>query len=262
MSAIFKSGNYNFLYAALVTQNPRASTYINAVYNTAWVPTVYFDGGDDVMVGATSQQSQYTSRILAAGAREAPDLDFDVSMNWIDQNNVGFTVTITNNEFVNTPPGTPGTPSGPTTGLLEDEHSYSTSAGDGDSDPLYYMWDWGGQTSDWLGPYAAGEMVTIGHTWSTPGDYSVKAKVKDQYDAESPYSSVTTVKIVARGDANSDFGVNLADAVSLINYIFKGGPAPDPLNAGDANCDTAANLADAVYIVNYVFKGGPPPGCQ
>jgi hypothetical protein len=61
------------------------------------------------------------------------------------------------------------------------------------------------------------------------------------------------------GDANSDATINVADAVYLINYIFKGGPEPDPLCAGDADHDDAVNIADAVYLVNHVFNGGPPP---
>lgn len=63
------------------------------------------------------------------------------------------------------------------------------------------------------------------------------------------------------GDAEGDGAVNVADAVFLINYIFKGGPAPDPMEAGDANCDLAVNIADAVYLINYIFKGGPEPCC-
>jgi uncharacterized protein (TIGR02145 family) len=30
---------------------------------------------------------------------------------------------------------------------------------------------------------------------------------------------------------------------------------------GDVNGDAAVNLADAVYLINYVFKGGPEPTC-
>jgi hypothetical protein len=62
------------------------------------------------------------------------------------------------------------------------------------------------------------------------------------------------------GDANRDDQVNVADAVFMINYVFKGGVPPEPVLAGDANCDTQDNIGDAVYIINYVFKGGPPPG--
>jgi hypothetical protein len=63
------------------------------------------------------------------------------------------------------------------------------------------------------------------------------------------------------GDANGDDAVNVADAVCLINYVFKGGAAPDPLEAGDANADNGTNVGDAVYLINYVFKGGPEPVC-
>jgi PKD repeat protein len=63
------------------------------------------------------------------------------------------------------------------------------------------------------------------------------------------------------GDANGDGSIDLADAVYLVNYLFIGGPAPDPLDAGDANCDGEVDIADAVYLVNYLFIGGPPPDC-
>jgi M6 family metalloprotease-like protein len=61
------------------------------------------------------------------------------------------------------------------------------------------------------------------------------------------------------GDANGDDDVNIADAVFLIAYVFKGGPAPDPPCVGDANGDDDINIGDAVYLISYVFKGGPPP---
>ncbi len=63
------------------------------------------------------------------------------------------------------------------------------------------------------------------------------------------------------GDANGDGTVNVGDAISVINYVFKGGRPPAPLEAGDANCDHARNVGDAVYVINYIFKGGPAPCC-
>jgi hypothetical protein len=63
------------------------------------------------------------------------------------------------------------------------------------------------------------------------------------------------------GDANFDGQVNVADAVYIISYVFKGGPDPIPLEAGDANCDGGTNVGDAVYLISYVFKGGPEPCC-
>lgn len=64
------------------------------------------------------------------------------------------------------------------------------------------------------------------------------------------------------GDANSDGGVNIADIVYLVNYLFKTGPLPLPiLDSGDANCDGGVNVADIIYLVAYLFKAGPKPAC-
>ncbi len=63
------------------------------------------------------------------------------------------------------------------------------------------------------------------------------------------------------GDANDDDGVNVGDAVYMINYVFKSGPPPNCSDEGDANADCGLNVGDAVYLINYVFKSGPAPIC-
>ncbi len=63
------------------------------------------------------------------------------------------------------------------------------------------------------------------------------------------------------GDANGDKLINVGDAVSLINYIFRQGPSPQPEMAGDNNCDEDCNIGDAVYLINHIFNGGPEPCC-
>ncbi len=63
------------------------------------------------------------------------------------------------------------------------------------------------------------------------------------------------------GDANGDKAVNVGDAVYLINFVFKGGPPPDPFMDGNANGDVTVNVGDAVYLINFVFKSGPRPNC-
>jgi hypothetical protein len=74
----------------------------------------------------------------------------------------------------------------------------------------------------------------------------------------NPY--VLQSRVLPYGDASYDGEVNIGDAVYLITYIFKGGPAPAPLiESGDANCDGRINITDAVAIVDYVFNGGPEP---
>ncbi len=62
------------------------------------------------------------------------------------------------------------------------------------------------------------------------------------------------------GDVNADGIIDVGDLVYLINYLYKGGPAPDPLEVGDCNSDGVIDLGDVVYLINYLFKGGPAPG--
>ncbi len=78
---------------------------------------------------------------------------------------------------------------------------------------------------------------------------------------ESGYSSAESFSFINYlcGDANGDLIVNVGDAVFLINFVFKGGDAPVPLESGDANNDGLANVGDAVYLINFVFKGGDAP---
>ena len=70
------------------------------------------------------------------------------------------------------------------------------------------------------------------------------------------------VSLMARGDANNDGSITLADAVYVSQYLFAKGPAPLPTpESGDANCDARVDPLDAVAIVSYVMRGGQRPGC-
>ncbi len=61
------------------------------------------------------------------------------------------------------------------------------------------------------------------------------------------------------GDADGSDDVTISDAVYLINFVFNGGPAPNPLQAGDADCSSTITISDAVYLINFIFSGGPAP---
>jgi len=84
--------------------------------------------------------------------------------------------------------------------------------------------------------------------------------IEEHYGSDMVVRFMETL-IPPKGDANADGVINSADVVYLINYLFKGGPAPQPLEAGDVNFDEIINSADVVYLINYLFKGGPPPSC-
>ncbi len=171
--------------------------------------------------------------------------------------NLGMAPVVTNY-----PPETPVQPSGIVQGLPDVQYEFSGSTTDPDGDNLLYMFDWGDETnSGWLGPYASGETCMDSHIWSSSGGYDVKVKAKDTNDAESDWSGSLYVAIYACGDCNDDGILDLSDAVYILNYLYKSGSAPDPLESGDANGDDLLDLTDAVFILNYLYKSGPAPGC-
>jgi len=97
------------------------------------------------------------------------------------------------------------------------------------------------------------------------GFYYWKVKAKDNCGAERwckqiHYFMVTGI-VVLPADFNADGLVNLGDVTFAINYLYKSGPAPDPMELGDVNCDRSVDLGDLVYLISYLYKGGPPPGC-
>jgi photosystem II stability/assembly factor-like uncharacterized protein len=78
---------------------------------------------------------------------------------------------------------------------------------------------------------------------------------------------VTTVTVTAgqafmRGDVNADGKLTSSDIIGLVNYVFKGGPPPQPVvDVGDVNCDGRVTSSDVIFLVNHIFKGAPAPSC-
>jgi hypothetical protein len=78
-------------------------------------------------------------------------------------------------------------------------------------------------------------------------------------------TSYTTIiaGMTSCGDCTNDSVMDVADVVYLINYLFKGGTAPDPVCHGDVNCSGLADIGDVILLINYLYKGGTAPcfGC-
>lgn len=62
-----------------------------------------------------------------------------------------------------------------------------------------------------------------------------------------------------RGDSNADGGVDISDAITSLNYLFRGGVFPSCVAALDANDDGGVDIADAIYLLGWLFRGGPAP---
>jgi hypothetical protein len=110
-------------------------------------------------------------------------------------------------------------------------------------------------TSAFLASYGADPIGTVDRNYRTSWTFAGES------ETSAIDGQVTMIGYdFRRGDGNGDGTVNIGDAVYLINFIFRGGPAPVPNEAGDPNCSDNVDIGDIVYLVNYVFKGGPPPG--
>jgi hypothetical protein len=119
----------------------------------------------------------------------------------------------------------------------------------------------------------------LGSTWGRPnlpesecmwklddGAYFWRVKAKDRRGAETWSSQirrlvVTGIPHSSLGDFNMDGLVDLGDVVFAINYIYRSGPASDPLELGDTDCDGQVDIGDVVLLLNYLFKNGAPLSC-
>ena len=67
-------------------------------------------------------------------------------------------------------------------------------------------------------------------------------------------SIIGDVGIFLSGDANLDLKLDIADAVTVLEYLFLGGSMICPA-AGDVNSDEKLDISDPVSILGYLFLG-------
>ena len=98
-------------------------------------------------------------------------------------------------------------------------------------------------------------------TW--PADYFFRLRCTDSDSPPNTDERRFLMKVIepgiARGDVDDSGEIDIDDVVYLIEYIFGGGPAPDPIEKGDVDCSGGVDIDDVVYLINYIFGGGPPP---
>jgi parallel beta-helix repeat protein len=102
---------------------------------------------------------------------------------------------VTNKDYLplvisSNPPDAPAI-TGSTSGTAGEEYEYSFVTTDPNGDDVYYYIDWGDESfEEWIGPYESGEEVKVSHTWDEEGTYTIKAKAKDIYNAESDWGTL------------------------------------------------------------------------
>jgi len=83
---LYESGDYNFYYVSMITdKNTKAYQRIEEDYNIYGYPTVYIDGGYDLIVGGENPKTLYEEAISSAMQRDVPELYINVSSE-VDEN--------------------------------------------------------------------------------------------------------------------------------------------------------------------------------
>jgi hypothetical protein len=102
-------------------------------------------------------------------------------------------------------------------------------------------------------------------TYGWHKNYDIVDSLNFPYMKQVTRMCLATLISVARsvgykiGDPTLDGVIDIADVLYLINYLYKAGSAPDPLQAGDVTCDGQVNIDDVIFLINYLYKHGPTP---
>ncbi|MCP4705143.1 MAG: hypothetical protein GY865_11075 [candidate division Zixibacteria bacterium] len=102
----------------------------------------------------------------------------------------------------------------------------------------------------------------VSGTPTSEGTISFTAEVVDEIDGlDNKLFSFEINQNWTCGDVTRDGEIDILDIVYLINYRYKSGPAPDPLESADVNNDLDINILDIVHLINFKYKGGSEPVC-
>jgi len=123
----------------------------------------------------------------------AADIYDSVHVVWRDNSNYGgaggdqdvFYRAIINTS--NEPPSAP-TIIGETNGKYGESYDYTFVSTDPEGQDVWYYINWGDDTyEEWIGPFTSNEEIMVSHIWEEQGEYTIQAKTKDIYDAESDW---------------------------------------------------------------------------
>jgi hypothetical protein len=90
--------------------------------------------------------------------------------------------------YINWKPELP-TIKGPNSGNVGTKYTFEICSEDKNLDPLKYEIEWRENDQEFVGPFPSGEPVFVNHTWSEEGDYMIRVKAIDSYNAKSEWAT-------------------------------------------------------------------------
>jgi len=112
--------------------------------------------------------------------------------------------------------------------------------------------------------FSTDDSVTLAVPWQVP---AIETYIYVDISYSYPWdfngandTALVSLALAICGDVNADGSdPNVADLTYLVDYLFRGGPAPPVMAAADVECSGGINIADLTYLVAYLFRSGPPP---
>ena len=136
----------------------------------------------------------------------------------------------------NSPPDTPGAPSGPTQGNQGVSYTFTASTTDPEGDPIEYWFEWGdGNNSGWVSPGSAS------HAWATEGIFNVTVKARDDHGGQSAFSPAHQIEIL---------GGPILDI-----KVIRGGIGKIKVNIENMGGENATGVAYTISLVGGAFIG-------
>ena len=123
-----------------------------------------------------------------------------------------------NGNTTNHIPNKPNKPSGPINGKIGTEYTYTTSAIDQDGHKIQYYFDWGDNTGTWTEYKNSGETISLSHSWSYLGNYTIKVKARDEYCSEGNWETFE-VRIQKNKAINTPFQTFLENHPNLFPLL-------------------------------------------
>lgn len=125
-------------------------------------------------------------------------------------------------------PNAPTSPTitGPIKGKVGVQQEYTFTSTSPTGIDLYYYVLWGdGTYVDWIGPFPSGEAVSLNHTWSERGTYTIQARARDSSNLLGPWSTMAVRMPVSHSTPFLQFWTKVIDrfpkAFMILQYLLR-----------------------------------------
>ncbi|MBN1860025.1 MAG: PQQ-binding-like beta-propeller repeat protein [Candidatus Thermoplasmatota archaeon] len=157
--------------------------------------TIYVSAGGSLVAVNPDGTEKWRKQLTTAQIRSSPSIGPDdrvyVGSEEDDISPYGYLSAFGNIEN-NQPPEKP-TINGPTEAKKRTSVTYVFQANDTDNTPISYYVDWGDDTNEQTIDYMQGYAVSLKHTWTKKGTYTIKAKAIDSFGLESDWATLTVI---------------------------------------------------------------------